>query len=128
MPLADDPASEARAVAAAARPLPREYLLEARLGLAAVLTVELGNREIASSVYRRLLPSADGPAGAGSGVVAWGPVAHHLGALAHLLDRPRVGGGKGVRGGGWVSALAPRSVASARLGGSVHRSLIRRRY
>ncbi|WP_234429722.1 hypothetical protein, partial [Streptomyces sp. AV19] len=37
----------------------------------------------------QLLPAADGLAGAGSGVVTLGPVAHHLGALAHLLDRPR---------------------------------------
>ncbi|WP_188277533.1 hypothetical protein [Streptomyces sp. CBMA152] len=70
-------------------PLPRDYLLEARLGLAAVLAVELGDRETVSSVYRQLLPAADGLAGAGSGVVTLGPVAHHLGALAHLLDRPR---------------------------------------
>ncbi|MEU1815913.1 BTAD domain-containing putative transcriptional regulator [Streptomyces roseifaciens] len=89
MLLADGRASEARAVAAAARPLPRDYLLEARLGLAAVLAVELGDREMASSVYRQLLPAADGLAGAGSGVVTLGPVAQHLGALAHLLDRPR---------------------------------------
>ncbi|KNB54219.1 hypothetical protein AC230_03530 [Streptomyces caatingaensis] len=89
MLLAGGRASEARAVAAAARPLPRDHLLEARLGLAAVLAVELGDRAMASSVYRRLLPAADGLAGAGSGVVTLGPVAHHLGALAHLLDRPR---------------------------------------
>lgn len=89
MLLADGRACEARAVATAARPLPRDYLLEARLGLAAVLAVELGDREMASSVYRQLLPAADGLAGAGSGVVTLGPVAHHLGALAHLLDRPR---------------------------------------
>lgn len=89
MLLADGRTTEAREVAAAARPLPRDYLLEARLGLAAVLAVELGDREMASSVYRQLLPAADGLAGAGSGVVTLGPVAHHLGALAHLLDRPR---------------------------------------
>ncbi|MFD9636710.1 hypothetical protein ACFWX8_39665, partial [Streptomyces violascens] len=39
-------------------------------------------------VYDELLPAADCLAGAGSGVVTLGPVAHYLGELAHCLGRP----------------------------------------
>ncbi|MFD7170035.1 ATP-binding protein [Streptomyces violascens] len=88
MLLAEGHPAQARAVTSAARELPRDYLLEARLGLAAILAVSLDDREMAASVYDELLPAADCLAGAGSGVVTLGPVAHYLGELAHCLGRP----------------------------------------
>ncbi|GGT85341.1 BTAD domain-containing putative transcriptional regulator [Streptomyces violascens] len=88
MLLAEGDAAEARAVTSAARELPRDYLLEARLGLAAILAVSLDDRDMAASVYEELLPAADCLAGAGSGVVTLGPVAHYLGELARCLGRP----------------------------------------
>lgn len=88
MLLAEGRTAQARAVTAAARELPRDYLLEARLGLAAILAVSLDDREMAASVYEELLPAADCLAGAGSGVVTLGPVAHYLGELARCLGRP----------------------------------------
>ncbi|MFE3521366.1 BTAD domain-containing putative transcriptional regulator [Streptomyces sp. NPDC059161] len=88
MLLAEGHTAQARAVTSAARELPRDYLLEARLGLAAILAVSLDDREMAASVYEELLPAADCLAGAGSGVVTLGPVSHYLGELAHCLGRP----------------------------------------
>ncbi|WP_438295846.1 BTAD domain-containing putative transcriptional regulator [Streptomyces sp. HUAS TT7] len=88
MLLAEGHPAQARAVTSAARELPRDYLLEARLGLAAILAVSLDDREMATSVYEELLPAADCLAGAGSGVVTLGPVSHYLGELAHCLGRP----------------------------------------
>ncbi|MFI6055248.1 BTAD domain-containing putative transcriptional regulator [Streptomyces violascens] len=88
MLLAEGDAAQARTVTSAARELPRDYLLEARLGLAAILAVSLDDRDMAASVYEELLPAADCLAGAGSGVVTLGPVSHYLGELARCLGRP----------------------------------------
>ncbi|MCE6996064.1 AAA family ATPase [Saccharothrix sp. S26] len=66
---------------------PHDLLLEARLCLHAVIAIEAGDQPTMARLYDALLPAAGELAGAGSGLVAFGPTARHLGALAAALGR-----------------------------------------
>ncbi|MEU4445305.1 BTAD domain-containing putative transcriptional regulator [Actinosynnema sp. NPDC050801] len=77
----------AEALAATVPDPPHDLLLEARTCLHAVIAVEAGDRPTAERLYARLLPAAGELAGAGSGLVSFGPAAHHLGNLATVLGR-----------------------------------------
>ncbi|MEV0444521.1 BTAD domain-containing putative transcriptional regulator [Streptomyces spectabilis] len=63
-------------------------LLDLRLCLRARAAARSGDMAAAADAYRRLLPAEDELAGAGSGLVALGPVAQELGDLAVALGRP----------------------------------------
>ncbi|GAB3838345.1 hypothetical protein GCM10029963_04330 [Micromonospora andamanensis] len=64
---------------------PHDLLREARGCLVARAAVVLGDRARVRSTYADLLPADGELAGAGSGVLTLGPVAHHLGDLAAAL-------------------------------------------
>ncbi|TDQ54277.1 BTAD domain-containing putative transcriptional regulator [Actinorugispora endophytica] len=66
---------------------PPGQLNEALTCLAARAAVAGGDRPAMERAYRRLLPAAGELAGAGSGLLTLGPVAHHLGDLARALGR-----------------------------------------
>ncbi|ROP41650.1 BTAD domain-containing putative transcriptional regulator [Saccharothrix texasensis] len=78
----------AEALAAVVPDSPHDLLFEVRTCLHAVVAVEAGDRPTMARLYDRLLPAAGELAGAGSGLVAFGPTAHHLAALAAALGRP----------------------------------------
>ncbi|WP_106193461.1 BTAD domain-containing putative transcriptional regulator [Umezawaea tangerina] len=67
---------------------PRDLLFEARSCLHAMVAVRTGDRTAMRRLHAALLPAADEVAGAGSGLVALGPTALHLGDLAAALGRP----------------------------------------
>jgi hypothetical protein len=67
---------------------PHDLLREARLCLTARAAIALGDRAATRRVHDELLPAAGELAGAGSGVLTFGPVAGVLGALAAGLDEP----------------------------------------
>lgn len=67
---------------------PYDLLREARLCLTARAALALDDRATLADVYAELLPAADELAGAGSGVLSFGPVAGYLGDLAIALGRP----------------------------------------
>jgi len=60
---------------------PRDLLFEARTCLHAVVALRRGDRAAMRRLYAELLPAEGELAGAGSGVVTFGPVAEHLVAL-----------------------------------------------
>ncbi|MCW2880626.1 MAG: transcriptional regulator, family [Sphaerisporangium sp.] len=66
---------------------PPGLLNEALTCLAARAAIAVGDRPSMERAYRRLLPAAGELAGAGSGLLTLGPVAHHLGDLARTLGR-----------------------------------------
>lgn len=66
---------------------PHDLLLEARTCLHAEIAVEAGDRPTMQRLYTRLLPASGELAGAGSGLLTFGPVARHLGDLAKALGR-----------------------------------------
>jgi hypothetical protein len=66
---------------------PHDLLQEARLCLIARVALALDDRTTMKHVYTKLLPAANELAGAGSGVLTLGPVAHHLRALAAALGQ-----------------------------------------
>ncbi|GAA1766978.1 BTAD domain-containing putative transcriptional regulator [Streptomonospora arabica] len=66
-------------------PAPVGLLNEALTCLDARSARAVGDQGRMRRAYERLLPAADELAGAGSGLVALGPVAHHLGDLARAL-------------------------------------------
>ncbi|MFJ6675756.1 BTAD domain-containing putative transcriptional regulator [Actinosynnema sp. NPDC091369] len=78
----------AEALAADIPDSPHDLLFEARTCLHAAIAVEAGDLPTAQRLYTALLPAAGELAGAGSGLVAFGPTAHHLGLLAAALGRP----------------------------------------
>ncbi len=63
-------------------------LLDVRLCLRARAAARSGDTAAMADAYRLLLPAEDELAGAGSGLVALGPVAQELGDLAVALGRP----------------------------------------
>ena len=77
----------AEALAAVVPDSPHDLLFEARTCLHAVIAVEAGDRPTMARLYDRLLPAAGELAGAGSGLVSFGPTAHHLADLATALGR-----------------------------------------
>lgn len=68
---------------------PRDLLMEALWCLTGLAAVALGDRETMERVHAELLPAQGELAGAGSGVLTLGPVAHHLADLATALGRTR---------------------------------------
>ncbi|MFG3423828.1 BTAD domain-containing putative transcriptional regulator [Micromonospora sp. NPDC048063] len=79
---------EAAAALRALPESPHDLLREARLCLAARAALALGDGATMRWAYAELAPAADELAGAGSGILTLGPVAHHLGDLAAALGRP----------------------------------------
>ncbi|GAB3209990.1 hypothetical protein GCM10027294_26580 [Marinactinospora endophytica] len=69
-------------------PPPRGHLDEALTCLAAQAAITANDHAAMDRAYRRLLPAAPELAGAGSGLLTMGPVAHHLGDLAAAQGRP----------------------------------------
>jgi DNA-binding SARP family transcriptional activator len=67
---------------------PHDLLFEARTCLHAKIAIEADDRPTMERLYTRLLPAAGELAGAGSGLLTFGPAAHHLGNLATALGRP----------------------------------------
>jgi hypothetical protein len=83
--------SQGKRAEALATPIPdspHDLLFEARTCLHAAVAVEAGDRPTAARLYTALLPAAGELAGAGSGLIAFGPTAHHLAHLATALGRP----------------------------------------
>jgi len=66
---------------------PRDLLFEARTCLHASVAVHTGDRRLLERLYAQLQPASGELAGAGSGLVTFGPVARYLGDLARALDR-----------------------------------------
>ncbi len=99
----------AEALAAAVPDSPHDLLFEARTCLHAVIALEADDRPTMARLYDRLLPAAGELAGAGSGLVSFGPTAHHLGALATALGRHEEAAEHHRRARGITAALgAPR--------------------
>jgi DNA-binding SARP family transcriptional activator len=67
---------------------PRDLLFEARTCLHAQAVLRTGDRRVLERLHADLLPAAHEIAGAGSGLLALGPVAQHLGDLSTALGRP----------------------------------------
>ncbi|WP_026411334.1 AfsR/SARP family transcriptional regulator [Actinomadura oligospora] len=81
--------AEAREVRASPGPIRPDFFFTFLTTLRAMAVVALNDRDAAEELYATLLPHRDGPpAGAASLSVALRPVAHTLGELAVLLDRP----------------------------------------
>ncbi|RKT88624.1 Transcriptional regulatory protein, C terminal [Saccharopolyspora antimicrobica] len=83
-------AGDRDAAVAAARAIPEsppDLLREARLCLTATTAVRLGDQAMMEQTYAALEPAAAELAGAGSGLLTAGPVAHHLEKLATGLGR-----------------------------------------
>ncbi len=68
---------------------PHDLLFEARACLHARIAIRSGDRPALERLHADLLPAADEIAGAGSGLLAFGPVARHLGDLSAALGRHR---------------------------------------
>nr|BFE52065.1 hypothetical protein GCM10017745_54920 [Saccharothrix mutabilis subsp. capreolus] len=75
-------------VESAVADLPRDLLYEARACLRAVQAIREGDRDTMTRLYAELLPAEHELAGAGSGMLTLGPVAHYLGDLATALGNP----------------------------------------
>ncbi|GAA2777548.1 AfsR/SARP family transcriptional regulator [Crossiella cryophila] len=89
-PLALLASGERPAALAAARALPdtpADLLTEARLALLARTAVALRDRELIERAHTELLPAAGELAGAGSGLLTFGPVTGYLAELAAALGR-----------------------------------------
>ncbi|MFK0115632.1 BTAD domain-containing putative transcriptional regulator [Streptomyces sp. NPDC090994] len=67
---------------------PPDLLYEALCCAEAALALALGDRAALRRTYDRLLPASGELAGAGSGVLTFGPVDDWLTALGRVLDRP----------------------------------------
>jgi hypothetical protein len=66
---------------------PRDLLLEARLCLAAIAAIDLGDRPMMERLHTALLPAANELAGAGTAAVTLGPVSTYLSNLTTALGR-----------------------------------------
>ncbi|MBF8194422.1 tetratricopeptide repeat protein, partial [Nonomuraea sp. K274] len=66
---------------------PGDLLLEVRTCLHAMVAIRAGDLTAMERLYARLLPAADELAGAGSGLLTFGPTAQHLGDLSAALGR-----------------------------------------
>jgi hypothetical protein len=78
---------EAGARAVTVPDAPRDLLFEARTCLHALTAIRLGDHAAMARLYAELAPAEDELAGAGSGMLTLGPVAHYLGDLATALGR-----------------------------------------
>jgi hypothetical protein len=77
--------AEARALVAEPAPIRRDIFWVLLTSIRGLLTIALDDRERAQSVYETLLPYADRPAGAETGLNTLWPVAQILGDLARYL-------------------------------------------
>ncbi|MBP2479147.1 DNA-binding SARP family transcriptional activator [Crossiella equi] len=75
------PVDQAREAAHALPEPPRDLLLEARLCLLARAALRLGDRELLTRAYEALRPAEAELAGAGSGLLSFGPVRRYLAEL-----------------------------------------------
>lgn len=82
----DRPADAAAALRRTPQP-PRDLLFEALWCLTARAAIMLGDRTMSQRARTELAPAAGELAGAGSGMLTVGPVAHHLDDLAAALGR-----------------------------------------
>ncbi|MBA8949716.1 ATP-binding protein [Actinomadura namibiensis] len=80
--------AEARAAAAGAAPVRRDYFFDLAMTFRARRAVALDDRELAAECYTALLPYAGRLAGGGCAVATIGPVAQTLGDVAVYLGRP----------------------------------------
>ena len=84
----DRPADAAAALRQTPEP-PRDLLYEALWCLTAQAAIALGDRTAMERAHAELAPAANELAGAGSGMLTVGPVAHHLDQLDAALRRTR---------------------------------------
>ncbi|MFD0110581.1 BTAD domain-containing putative transcriptional regulator [Streptomyces sp. NPDC127164] len=84
--LADGRAAEARTALRSLAEPPPDLLYEALCCAEAALALELGDRAVLERTYDRLLPAAGEIAGAGSGLLTFGPVGTWLAAIRRTLD------------------------------------------
>ncbi|TDD04314.1 SARP family transcriptional regulator, partial [Nonomuraea deserti] len=106
---------QAIAAARAVPGSPRDLLFEARTCLHALAAIEAGDRPAMERLYTRLLPAEGELAGAGSGLLTLGPVAHFLGRLAGALGRPGAAAEHHRQAGALAArAGAPHWIAAAR--------------
>ncbi|MFC7892131.1 BTAD domain-containing putative transcriptional regulator [Streptomyces sp. NPDC057381] len=84
--LADGRATEARTALRSLAEPPPDLLYEALCCAEAALALELGDRAVLERTYDRLLPAAGEIAGAGSGLLTFGPVGTWLAAIRRALD------------------------------------------
>ena len=87
--LAHDRPTEARTALSSLPDPPRDLLFEALWCLAARAALTVGDRGTMERALAELTPAAAELAGAGSGLLTLGPVAHHLDDLALALRGPR---------------------------------------
>ena len=87
--LAHDRPTEARTALSSLPDPPRDLLFEALWCLAARAALTVGDRGTMERALAELTPAAAELAGAGSGLLTLGPVAHHLDDLAVALRGPR---------------------------------------
>ncbi|WOX15552.1 BTAD domain-containing putative transcriptional regulator [Streptomyces sp. N50] len=87
--LAHDRPNEARAALSSLPDPPRDLLFEALWCLAARAAITVDDRKTMERAHAELTPAAAELAGAGSGLLTLGPVAHHLDDLAAALRLPR---------------------------------------
>ena len=79
--------AEALAAARAVPESPRDLLYEARTCLAAMAAIGVRDRPMMERVYAQLRPAAGELAGAGSGLLTFGPVDRYLGLLETALGQ-----------------------------------------
>ncbi|MEU3900733.1 BTAD domain-containing putative transcriptional regulator [Streptomyces sp. NPDC045251] len=84
--LADGRETEARTALRSLAEPPPDLLYEALCCAEAALALELGDRAVLERTYDRLLPAAGEIAGAGSGLLTFGPVGTWLAAIRRTLD------------------------------------------
>nr|WP_207400104.1 hypothetical protein [Actinomadura fibrosa] len=70
---------------------PADLLYEALCCLEAAVALDLGDRNVLERVRARLLPASGELAGAGSGLLSFGPVDRWLAAVTAALERPATG-------------------------------------
>ncbi|MFF5307189.1 BTAD domain-containing putative transcriptional regulator [Streptomyces sp. NPDC013161] len=87
--LARDRPNDARTALSSLPEPPRDLLFEALWCLAARAAIAVDDRETMERAHAELTPAATELAGAGSGLLTLGPVAHHLDDLAAALRLPQ---------------------------------------
>ncbi|MFF9901793.1 BTAD domain-containing putative transcriptional regulator [Streptomyces olivaceus] len=85
--LADGRTAEARTALGALAQPPPDLLYEALCCAEAALALDLGDREALERAFERLLPASGELAGAGSGLLTFGPVDAWLAAIRRALGR-----------------------------------------
>ncbi|SFN14177.1 Transcriptional regulatory protein, C terminal [Actinomadura madurae] len=81
-------AADARRAVAGTGPVRLDYFYDLTMAIRGLRAVALGDRPLAEEAYARLLPYEGHFSGGATAIATVGPVAHILGDLARLLDRP----------------------------------------